>query len=484
MKGEMFCAKVLIIDDDKLICNAFSRVISQMGHIVTCAHTLEDGLKQASAFEFDVVLLDVRMPDGNGLELIPNLHATASCPEVIIITGAGDPDSAELAIKSGAWDYIEKPTSIKEMTLPLLRAIQYRQEKRAVRPSFALKVDGIIGKSQKIKACFDLLAQASNSNANVLITGETGTGKELFARAIHENSSRRSKSFVVVDCAAMPGTLIESILFGHERGAFTGADRAQEGLIKLADHGTLFLDEVGELPLALQKALLRVLQEHVFRPLGGKQEVSSDFRLVSATNRNLNAMVREGTFREDLLFRLQALTIELPSLRDRPDDIKELALHYCAQISEKYGTGTKGLSPDFMDVLVSHEWSGNVRELVNTLERAIASAPFEPTLYAKHLPENIRIKAARNAVSKEHCSSRKNPLPCLPEVPPPVQSESPLPDQSLPSLQEFRNTTEQRYLENLMDFTKGNIKESCRVSGLSRSRLYALLQKYKIDKTG
>lgn len=462
--GETFYAKVLIIDDDKLICSAFSKVISRMGHSVTCAYTLADGLEQASFSKFDVVLLDVRMPDGNGLEMIPKLQATPSSPEIIIITGAGDPDGAEMAIKSGAWDYIEKPGSIKEMTLPLLRAIQYRQEKRAVRPTVALKLDNIIGKSPKMKACFDLLAQAANSNANVLITGETGTGKELFARAIHENSTRQNKSFVVVDCAALPDTLIESILFGHEKGAFTGADRTQEGLIKQADQATLFLDEIGELPLSLQKAFLRVLQEHRFRPLGSKKEISSDFRLVSATNRNLNDMVKQGMFREDLLFRIQAFTIELPSLRERPEDIKDLALYYCAKISEKYGLGTKGLSPDFIDVLVSHKWYGNVRELVNTLERAIAGAPYEHTLYAKHLPEHIRIKVARNAVTKE------------------PNSEPAFQYCGLPSLQEFRNTMEQRYFENLMNVTDGSIKEACRISGLSRSRLYALLQKYKIEK--
>ena len=461
---ETFYAKVLIIDDDKLICNAFSKVISRMGHSVACAYTLANGLEQAAVSKIDVVLLDVRMPDGNGLEIIPKLQATPSSPEIIIITGAGNPDGAEMAIKSGAWDYIQKPGSIKEMTLPLLRAIQYRQEKRAVRPTVALNLDNIIGKSSKIKACFDLLAQASNSNANVLITGETGTGKELFARAIHENSSCQNKSFVVVDCAALPDTLIESILFGHEKGAFTGADRNQDGLIKQADQGTLFLDEIGELPIYLQKAFLRVLQEHRFRPLGSKKEISSNFRLVSATNRNLNDMVKEGLFREDLLFRLQAFTIELPPLRERPEDIKEIALYYCAKISEKYGLGTKGLSPDFIDVLMSYQWHGNVRELVNTLERAIAGTPYEHTLYAKHLPEHIRIKVARNAVAKGQGSE------------PEVQNYA------LPSLQKFRNTMEKRYFENLMNLTEGNIKEACQISGLSRSRLYAILQKYKIEK--
>lgn len=466
-------AHVLIIDDDEMLCDMLSTMVKQMGHDVTCALTLQDGLEEVSSGDFDVVFLDVRMPDGNGLNILPRIRETSSSPEVIIITGYGDPDGAELAIKNGAWDYIEKPSSIKAMTLPLVRALQYREEKKARKPPVALNREGIVGNSPQMRACIDLVAQAANSDANVLIIGETGTGKELFAWAIHNNSPRADGNFVVVDCAALPETLVESVLFGHERGAFTGADRAQDGLIKQADGGTLFLDEVGELPLSIQSAFLRVLQERRFRPIGGRQEIASDFRLVAATNRDLDKMVQDGQFRKELLFRLRSFTIELPPLREHPEDIKELALYYTAKICERYGTETKGFSPEFFEALDAYDWPGNVRELVNTVERAIASARHDPILFPKHLPTHIRINVARASVSKE-VSSEVN------------QRESAGPSRILPNLRDFRDTiiseAEQQYLRDLMSLAGGKIREACKISGLSRPRLYALLKKYRISR--
>ncbi|MDD5167173.1 MAG: sigma-54 dependent transcriptional regulator, partial [Syntrophales bacterium] len=283
-------ANILIIDDDQMLCNAMSMKFKMMEHRVSCALTLEDGVREANRNSFDVVYLDVRLPDGNGLDALSIIRKMDDPPEVIIMTGSGDPDGAELAIKNGAWDYIEKPSSINNMILPLVRALQYRDVKLATKPSMKLNRDGIIGNSIPMRACLDQVAEASGSNANVLLSGETGTGKELFAWAIHNNSSRSQRNFVVVDCAALSETLVESMLFGHEKGAYTGADKTKEGLIKQADGGTLFLDEVGELPFSIQKSLLRVLQEHRFRPLGSNHEIGSDFRLVAATNRNLDEM--------------------------------------------------------------------------------------------------------------------------------------------------------------------------------------------------
>jgi two-component system NtrC family response regulator len=319
-------AKILIIDDDRSICLSLQAVIEKIGYESECAYSLTDGHKKATLDAYDVVLLDVNLPDGNGLSLLPKLKIITSLPEVIIITGEGDPDGAELAIKNGAWDYIEKPFSVDGITLPLVSAIQYRNEKKVPGNSIVLKREGIIGESAKIRHCLDQVAQAAMSDVNVLITGETGTGKELFASAIHENSNRKDNNFVIVDCAALPETLVESTLFGHVKGAFTGADRDREGLIKQADKGTLFLDEIGELPISVQKAFLRVLQEKRFRPVGGKEELKSNFRLVAATNRNLEQMIMEGRFRQDLLFRIKSLTISLPPLRERVQDIKELSL--------------------------------------------------------------------------------------------------------------------------------------------------------------
>ncbi len=464
-------ARVLIIDDDEIISEMLSDMVSIWGHDAATAGTLEEGLEKVRSDSYDVVFLDIRLPDGSGLDILPKIREASSSPEIIIITGFGDPDGAELAIKNGAWDYIEKSSSIKEMELPFVRAIQYRQEKRSKMPPVLLKRENIIGSSPQMQTCFDFLAQTANSEANVLVFGETGTGKELFARAIHDNSSRAHKNFVVVDCASFPETLVESIIFGHEKGAFTGADKAQDGLIKQAHGGTLFLDEIGELPLSIQKTFLRVLQEHRFRPVGGKHEIESNFRLISATNKDLALMVSKGRFREDLLFRLRTLSVELPPLRTHQGDIKELAIYYVTRICERYGVGIKGFSSDFLEALMAYEWPGNVRELVNALERAISAAFHEPTLFPKHLPTEIRVQVARASVFKE------NPGPGS-EVKP-VDSRP-----TLEPLREYRDAAiakaEKSYLEDLIRLTAGNIKEACHMSGLSRPRLYALLKQYNI----
>ncbi|HPB38825.1 MAG TPA: sigma-54 dependent transcriptional regulator, partial [Syntrophorhabdus sp.] len=328
-------ADILIIDDDRDVSDMLVEMVTRMSHRPESSFTLKDARQKILANDYDVIFLDVRLPDGNGLDILPLIKDMSSVPEVIIITGHGDSDSAELAMKSGVWDFIQKPCSLSSMRLVLTRAIQYREKKGlATKPPVLLKKDNIIGNSPSLRACFDLVAQAAQSDINVLITGETGTGKELFARAIHDNSQRADKSFIVVDCAAMPDNLVESTLFGHEKGAFTGADRSREGLIKLAHRGTLFLDEIGELPPLIQKSFLRVLQEHRFRPIGSSGEEQSDFRLIAATNRKLDRMVANGQFRTDLLFRIQALTIELPPLRERKEDIKELTIHYLRKFCE------------------------------------------------------------------------------------------------------------------------------------------------------
>lgn len=461
-------ANILIIDDDDLMSAVLQQMVRDMGHEALCARTLREGIATVCDQPFDVVFLDVHMPDGNGLDHLPRIHDLANAPEVIIITGSGDPQAAELAIKSGAWDYIEKGATLKEITLPLVRAIQYRQEKveSRARGVTALKREGIVGNSPKIAACLDQVAEAAASDTNVLITGETGTGKELFARAIHANSGRAAGNFIVVDCAALPETLVEGLLFGHEKGTFTGAEKAREGLVAQANGGTLFLDEVGELPLANQKAFLRVLQERRFRPLGGSREVESDFRLVAATNRDLDAMVRDGCFREDLLFRLRAFTIELPPLRGRHEDIKELARYQTDRLCERYGLGPKGFSPDFLSALCDYPWHGNVRELVNAMDRALASARYEPTLFSKHLPMEIRVRAARASLDHEAAAEQSAPEPTLPTF--------------RQCCEEACDRAAQEYLQSLLATTKGNFPEACRISGLSRSRLYALLNKHKI----
>ena len=458
-------ATILIIDDDYELAAMLAMMVQRLGHDVTTVSTLTDGLKQAKTGGYDVVFLDVWMPDGNGIDKIPEIRGIDSAPEVIIITGVGERSGAELAIRSGAWDYIEKTSLVSEFELPLSRALQYRQEKESKIP-VALQREGIIGKSSQLASCLDLVAQAAASLANVLLTGETGTGKELFAHAIHQNSRRAKNSFVVVDCAAMPDNLVESMLFGHTKGAFTGADSDREGLIKQADGGTLFLDEVGELPLGLQKAFLRALQERRFRPLGSKKEVHSDFRLVAATNQDLAAMVKEGSFRQDLLYRLNSMHINLPSLDQRPEDIRPLALFFITSFCEQYQIPAKGISSDFFEALEAYEWPGNIRELKNTIEQVLASSENDANLFANHLPVHIRVKLTTSQLAQESTEQ------------PGESAIAGLADGELPTLKEFRKQAYEAYAQSLHAKYGSDIKQACKISGLSRSRLYAFWHDY------
>jgi two-component system NtrC family response regulator len=462
-------AKVCIIDDDEMFCDMLSDMVKRQGHEASTANTIQEGLKKVTTadYDVDVVFLDVRLPDGNGLDLLPVIRKTASNPEVIIITGAGDPDGAELAITCGAWDYIEKSSPLKAIVLSLNRAIQYREEKRSHAQPVILKRDEIVGSSPKIMDCLDFVAQSAVSDANVLIAGATGTGKELFARAIHNNSRRAEGNFVVVDCAALPDTLVESILLGHKKGAFTGADQDSEGLFKQADKGTIFLDEIGELSLSNQKAFLRVLQEQKFRPVGSKEEVKSDFRVVAASNRNLEQMVQEKTFRQDLFFRLKSLELHLPPLRERPEDIKDLVNSRISESCDRYGLGLKGVSADYYDVLFNYDWPGNVRELFNAVDSSVSASKNEPTIFPMHLPSGIRIRVAKKTLS----STPKMKGTYSKEI-----STS----HNISPLREYRDSMDKEYLQELMHLTGGNIKEAYSISGLSRSRLYALLQKHNL----
>ena len=459
-------ANVLIIDDDIDISDMLSEVVSAMGHFTATAFSLEEGLKAAATELYQVILLDVRLPDGDGAEKLPTFRSMPSSPEVIIITGFGSRDGAELALTNGAWDYISKTTSISEIRLTVSRAIQYKeQQTKDIDIPRELKLEGLLWKSDRIAVCIGHLSQAVKSDANVLITGETGTGKELFARAIHSNSNRAHMNFVTVDCASLPPTLVESLLFGHVKGAFTSADKSVEGLVKQADGGTLFLDEIGDLPVAVQKSFLRVLQEHRFRPLGAKYEVESNFRVIAATNRNLDEMIGSGKFRQDLLHRIQSVVIQIPPLRKRTEDVIELILHYSKKLCHRYGMGPKNFSPEFLETMATYDWPGNVRELINCLEWTIATAGHEQTLYPKHLPTKLRLNSAYGDKGEI----------IVPEA------------ATLPTLRKARDSaimeTELQYLSRLMDIAKDDFKEACRISGLSSPQLYALMRKHRLTRS-
>ncbi|MGM0646051.1 MAG: sigma-54-dependent transcriptional regulator [Thermodesulfobacteriota bacterium] len=476
-------AKILIIDDDAQLCETMQSLTARLNHECHSALTLHQGLQSLMAENFDLVFLDVRLPDGNGLDVLQDIKGAPSHPEVVILTGQGDPDGAELAIQRGVWDYLIKPSPIKQTKLTLTRALKYREEKENKSGVVALHLENVIGRSPKIKSCFDLIAQGAPSDSNVLITGETGTGKELFARTFHQNSPRAQGPFVVVDCAALTESLVESTLFGHKKGAFTGAQEDRDGLIKLAHRGTLFLDEIGELPLSIQKSFLRVLQERRFRPVGETKEIQSDFRLIAATNKDLNALVEAGDFRQDLLFRLKTMHLDLPPLRERPEDIKPLAMYFLDKLCEDHKLPTKGYDADFFATLAAYGWPGNVRELFNVLEQAFVAAGQEQTLYAMHLPQEIRIKVTKASLRQNNTTQQPHPSEKTVHTVPDNQSNGTyehLFPSPLPPLKEFRALIERRYLEHLIRITEADIKEILEISGLSRSHFYAMIKKHGI----
>jgi len=460
-------ARVLIIDDEDSVCKLLMSMIRSLGHEAAFALTLTEGVREALGSPWDMVFLDVHLPDGSGLNVLSHIRRGPGAPEVVILTGVGTGEGAEMAIRGGAWDYILKPFSRAEIELSLRRVLQYREGKAG--PSFfrPFRREGILGDSPEISASLQLAAKAAAGDANVLITGETGTGKELFARAIHENSSRREKPFVVVDCAALPESLVESILLGHAKGAFTGADRPREGLIRQAHGGTLFLDEVGELSLDNQKKFLRALQEGSFRPLGGTKEVTSDFRLVAATNRSIDAEVDQKTFRKDLLYRLRTMAIELAPLRERDRDIQIIAFAAVRGHCRRLGLQDMGFCPEFLESLNRYHWPGNVRELVGAMEAAVAHAVVEQVLHPVHLPADIRVHLARSSVEKR---------PGMESSPEKRDGESPF----YSSFTEHMDAAEKKYFQNLALFTNTNVREMQKISDLSRAQVYRLLRKHRL----
>lgn len=471
--------KIIVIDDDAVCRRLLTEQCTRLGHATEAVGSIEAGTALLAHWPADLVFLDVSLPDGNGLEALPVLQGLPSMPEVIIITGTGDANGAELAIKNGAWDYLQKPLSNQEIHLHVRRALEYHDKKMLHSDQISLKRDGIVGGSKAISFCLDQVARCAATDSGVLITGATGTGKEVFARTIHANSRRAQGPFVVVDCASLPEQLVESILFGHVKGAFTGAHADRIGLVELANNGTLFLDEAGELPLDMQKTFLRVLQERVFRPVGKDREHTSDFRLIAATNRDLTDMVAKGLFRSDLYYRINTFNIHLPSLREREQDIEKLVMSFVFSICRRNRLPIKGVVPETLETLAAYHWPGNVRELENVIEKALIAAAPEPVLYPIHLPPEIRLSRIRTKVSEKRGQAPTAADPDAPFAPERLTT----PATRLP-FKEYRrlltNDIERHYLRQLLHETEGDIAKACAASGLSRSRLYDLLKVHSL----
>ncbi|MDF1799027.1 MAG: sigma-54 dependent transcriptional regulator [Planctomycetota bacterium] len=386
--------RILVVDDDENHAEAIGDSLELDGCIVRVANAGRAGVEALEEEAFDAVLTDLVMHDLSGLEVLKEARRLQPDAAVIMITGHASVETAVDAMRLGAGDYLTKPVRLPELRTRLARVIEAGRLKRdnielreALDKRFG--IEGIVGHSPPIQRIFDILRQVSGTHATVLVLGESGTGKELVARALHNNSQRRDRRFVAVNCAAMSEGLIESELFGHVKGAFTGAIAAKEGRIAHADGGTLFLDEVGDMPLATQAKLLRVLEAREVMPVGGNAVRKVDIRLIAATNRDLDAMVKEGTFREDLLFRLKVVAVELPPLRERPGDVPLLVDHFIGQLSEEHGRRVQGIDAEARTALMRYAWPGNVRELRNTIENMVLLARGN-VLVLEDVPEAIR----------------------------------------------------------------------------------------------
>jgi two-component system response regulator AtoC len=386
--------RVLVVDDEENLRLVVRTFLKREGYEVETAATGEDALALVETFGPDVILTDVRMPKMGGLDLLATLKAKGIDSTVIVMSAYGNVDLALEAIKAGAYDYIQKPFKAEEVVLTLRKAEEresLRRENRALRQEIRKEnlFEDILAKSPPMQAIFKTIAKVADYKTTVLITGESGVGKELVARAIHSRSNRRGAPFVAVNCGAIPPTLLESELFGYRKGAFTDASVDRAGLFEQANHGTLLLDEIGELPLSLQVKLLRVLQEETIRRLGDTKDLKVDVRIIAATHRDLTAETAAGRFREDLYYRINVLPIVIPPLRDRREDIPILIDHFVARNNARFGINLRGLDAEARRYLLEYHWPGNVRELENTIERAMVLAEKE-TIVVEDLPERVR----------------------------------------------------------------------------------------------
>ncbi len=380
----MTAGRILVIDDEESIREFLTILLEKEGYDVATADSVGAGTRRLSEGSFDLVMCDLKLPDGSGLEVLEEARRRSIDWPFIIITAHTTPQHALESLRAGAAEYLSKPFNVDDLKI-IVRNLLARRAGGAV----PFEVPEFIGTCPAIQRILDLVPRVAATPSTVLITGESGTGKELLARAIHAHSARADGPFLSVNCGAIPEGLLESELFGHAKGAFTGAVRDHVGLFAQARGGTLFLDEIGELPSATQVKLLRVLQERRLRPVGGEREVEVDVRVLAATNRDLQAEVEAGRFREDLYYRLNVLHLHLPPLRHRIDDIPELARHFADRTCTKFGIPAKRLTPDALRVLQAYRWPGNVRELENIIERTVALEPAE-IISSGSLPEHLR----------------------------------------------------------------------------------------------
>jgi two-component system response regulator PilR (NtrC family) len=387
-------SRILVVDDEESMREFLRIMLEKEGHVVATAEDGEAGLHQAVHRGSDLVISDIRMPRLDGVGLLTRLREYGLETPVILVTAYASRDAAIQAMKQGAFDYITKPFKIDEIRLVVHRALaeaERRHRAEAATPAAAEEpvLQGIIGRSPKMVELYTLIGRVAAVNSAVLITGESGTGKEMVARTIHYNSPRSARPFVAINCGAIPEQLLESELFGHVKGSFTGAVASKAGLLEMAQGGTVFLDEVAEMSPMLQVKLLRFLQDHIFRRVGGTEDIEVDVRIMAATNKNLTQMIQQGAFREDLFYRLNVISVELPPLRERWEDIPLLARNFLELFATRAGRPAMGIAPEAMEILMAYSWPGNVRELENVIERAVALTTADE-VRAESLPPSVR----------------------------------------------------------------------------------------------
>jgi two-component system response regulator AtoC len=443
-------AHLLVVDDDPITLDLLKEVLSKEGYGVETALSGEEAIKQGMDTFFDLIVTDVRMGEKDGMEVLRSFKKISPETTVIMITAFGSIETAIEAIREGAFDYISKPFKLDEIRFTIRRALEQRrllQENKFYRQELLDKYqfENVIGRTPQMFQVYKTIAKVADTKSTVLLYGERGTGKELIARSIHYNSLRNNRPFIPVDCASIVETLIESELFGHVRGAFTGALSTKKGLFEEADGGTIFLDELSNLSLSIQTKLLRFLQEHEIKRVGGTESVRVDVRVIAATNQPLEPLIKNGKFREDLFDRLNVVSITLPPLRERKEDILLLANHFLQKFSEENHKNISHISPEALEILIQYAWPGNVRELEHTIERAVILTPH-PIILPEDLPRKI-FEEAKGA-------------------------EMLFPEESLP-LKEV----EKRYVLKVLQETKGNKKKAAEILGIDRTTLYRILEK-------
>ena len=457
-------AKILIVDDEEIVIRSCRRILGDSTYVVDSAHDGQDALRKVDETEYDLIILDIMMPGIDGLEVLQHVKERHPDVDVIMMTGLSEIQTAVKAMKLGAFDYLSKPFDPDELKHVVDRALERRQlqqENRKLKTEVSSKYrfENIIGSSPPMQAVFGLIAKCAPTNSTVLITGESGTGKEMIARAIHYNSLRKDQPFVTVDCNTLSESLLESELFGHTKGSFTGAVANKRGMFDIANNGSLFLDEFGNIPLSTQAKLLRVIQEREFRAVGSTTVQKTNVRLITATNKDLKAMVLDGTFREDLYYRINVFPIHSPALRERRDDIPALAFHFLKLFSAELGKPVSEISDGAMSLLVNYAWPGNVRELENTMQRAV-------------------ILATDHIIRQAHLANilENTPRPDF-EVP---RTSDDLKRVKKIAREKSVEDIEKMFIQETLKRNASNVTRSAEETGMQRANFQALMKKYNI----